>query len=209
MSEMPRPANFVRWLLTIVPARRPNLACNWAMSWQTLTSCTPIPAAVDASSSSPGKGAMLASSSSRSRTAGSFDRWRPQRVAVSGSADAVFAEQLATNDLVPISSSPIRGTSLTTLVAQGSAWSVAGADMMFHSPLQGLGILVLSEIGLTIAAVSRAGRETLAIAVKYRLRERLGIPSDWEPPRIVNAFDWSEEAVRRGSLFGQTESPAF
>lgn len=29
---------------------------------------------------------------------GSFDRWRPQRLASRGSADAVFAEQLATQD---------------------------------------------------------------------------------------------------------------
>jgi hypothetical protein len=113
---------------------------------------------------------------------GSFDRWRPQRLSPRGSADAVFAEQLATNDLVPVSSSPIRGVSLTSLVAQGSAWGVSGADMVFHSPIQGLGLLVLSEIGLTVAAVSRGARETLVIAVKYRLRERLGIPHDWVPP---------------------------
>ena len=113
---------------------------------------------------------------------GSFDRWRPQRLASSGSADAVFAEQLATQKLVPVSSSPIRGSSLTKLVAQGTAWTVSGADMLFHSPLQGLGLLVLSEVGLTVAAVSRGARETLVIAVKYRLRERLGIPPDWMPP---------------------------
>jgi len=53
---------------------------------------------------------------------------------------------------------------------------VSGADMLSHSPLQGLGLLVLSEIGLTVAAVSRGARETFVIAVKYRLRERLGIP---------------------------------
>lgn len=113
---------------------------------------------------------------------GSFDRWRPQRVAMQGSADAVFAQQLATNELVPVSSSPIRGVPLTTLVAQGSAWAVSGADMVFHNPLQGLGLLVVSELGLTVAAVSRAARETLVVAVKHRLRERLGIPSDWVPP---------------------------
>jgi hypothetical protein len=113
---------------------------------------------------------------------GSFDRWRPQRIASQGSADAVFAEQLATNDLVPVSSSPIHGISLTTVVTQGAAWTISGADMLFHDPLQGLGLLALSEIGLTVAAVSRAARETLVIAVKYRLRERLGIPLDWIPP---------------------------
>jgi hypothetical protein len=113
---------------------------------------------------------------------GSFDRWRPQRMAVQGSADAVFAQQLATNDLVPVSSSPIHGVSLTTLVAQGSAWAISGADMVFHDPLQGLGLLVVAEVGLTVAAVSRAARETLVVAVKYRLRERMGIPTDWVPP---------------------------
>jgi hypothetical protein len=113
----------------------------------------------------------------------SLERWRPQRLARRGFADAVFAEQLATNDLVPISSSPIRGASLTTLVAQGSAWTISGADMVFHSPLQGLGLLVLSEVGLTVAAVSRAGRETLIVAVKYRLRQRLGNTSRLGAPR--------------------------
>ena len=54
--------------------------------------------------------------------------------------------------------------------------------MVFHSPLQGLGLLVFSEVGLTVTAVSRAARETLVVAVKYRLRERLGIPIDWAPP---------------------------
>ncbi|MGH2831463.1 MAG: hypothetical protein ACRDK2_01705 [Solirubrobacteraceae bacterium] len=54
--------------------------------------------------------------------------------------------------------------------------------MLFHDPLQGLGLLALSEIGLTVAAVSRAARETLVVAVKYRLRERWGIPPDWVPP---------------------------
>lgn len=112
----------------------------------------------------------------------SFDRWRPQRLASRRSAEAVFAEQLAVEDLVPVSSSPIRGASLTSLVTQGAAWTVSGADMLFHSPLQGLGLLVLSELGLTIAAVSRGARETFVIAVKYRLRERLGIPPDWMPP---------------------------
>jgi hypothetical protein len=113
---------------------------------------------------------------------GSFDRWRPQRIASSGSAEAVFAQQLATDDLVPVSSSPIRGVSLTTVVTQGAAWTVSGADMLFNDPLQGLGLLALSEIGLTVAAVSRAARETLVVAVKYRLRERWGIPPDWKPP---------------------------
>jgi hypothetical protein len=65
---------------------------------------------------------------------GSFDRWRPQRLASGGSPDSVFAKQLATQDLVLVSSSPIRGASLTTLVAQGTAWTVSGADMLFHGP---------------------------------------------------------------------------
>jgi hypothetical protein len=51
---------------------------------------------------------------------GSFDRWRPQRLASGGSADAVFAEQLATAEVVPVSGSPIKGTSLASLVAQGA-----------------------------------------------------------------------------------------
>jgi hypothetical protein len=119
---------------------------------------------------------------------GSFERWRPQRTSPTGrrSADAVFAKQLATDDLVPVSSSPIRGTSLSTLITQGAAWTVSGADMLFHNPLQGLGLLALSELGLTAAQVIRAGRETLVIAVKYRLRQRLGVPIDWMPPEDRN-----------------------
>lgn len=97
----------------------------------------------------------------------------------------MFAEQLATQDLVPVSSSPIGGASLTTLVVQGTAWTVSCVDTLFHNPLQGLGLLLLSEVGMTVAAVSRAARETFVIAVKYRLRERLGIPSTGYLPRIV------------------------
>jgi hypothetical protein len=112
----------------------------------------------------------------------SFDRWRPQRLSQSDSLNAVFARQLATEDLVPVSSSPIRGASPVALLAQGSAWAVSGADMLFHDPLQGLGLLVASEVGLTIIAVSRASRQTLAIAAKYHLRKILGVPPDWMPP---------------------------
>lgn len=84
--------------------------------------------------------------------------------------------------MVPVSSSPIKGTSLASLVAQGTAWTISGADMVFHDPLQGLGLLVLSEVGLTVASVIRAHRETLAIAIKYRMRRRYGVPQDWLPP---------------------------
>jgi hypothetical protein len=117
---------------------------------------------------------------------GSFDRWRPQRAARQSSTEAVFAHQLATSDLVPVSSSPIRGSSLAALVTQGAAWTISSADMLFHDPLQGLGLLALSELGLTVAQVTRAGRETLAVWVKYRLREKLGIPLDWMPPEDRN-----------------------
>lgn len=113
---------------------------------------------------------------------GSFDRWRPQRNERITSPNAVFARQLAEEDLVPVSSSPIRGASLTTLVAQGAAWTISGADTFFHDPVHGLGLLVFSEVGLTIATAARAGRETLAIWIKYRMRERLGVPPDWMPP---------------------------
>lgn len=114
--------------------------------------------------------------------AGSFDRWRPQRIASGGSLDAIFAEQLATAEVVPVASSPIKGASLSSLVAQGAAWTISGADIVFHDPLQGLGLLVLSEVGLTVASVIRAHRETLAIAIKYRMRRRYGVPKDWLPP---------------------------
>jgi len=113
---------------------------------------------------------------------GSFDRWRPQRLDRPDSASAVFARQLATEDLVPVSSSPIHGVSVATLIAQGSAWAVSGADMLFHDPWQGLGLLAASEIGMTIVAVSRGVRQTLVIVAKYHLRQRLGVPPDWMPP---------------------------
>jgi hypothetical protein len=54
--------------------------------------------------------------------------------------------------------------------------------MVFHDPFQGLGLLVLSEVGLTVASVIRAHRETLAIAIKYRMRHRYGVPEHWLPP---------------------------
>jgi hypothetical protein len=86
---------------------------------------------------------------------GSFDRWRPQRIASAGSADAVFAEQLAMNDLVPVSSSPIRGVSLTTVVTQEVAWTISGADMLFHDPLQGLGLLALRDWAYRCRSLAR------------------------------------------------------
>jgi hypothetical protein len=74
---------------------------------------------------------------------GSFDRWRPQRLEQSGSPRSAFAEQLVVNDLVPVASSPIRGTSLAHLLAQGSAWTASAAEAITHDPIHGLGVLVV------------------------------------------------------------------
>jgi hypothetical protein len=113
---------------------------------------------------------------------GSFDRWRPQRRSRSGSVDAAFAHQLATGELVPIASSPIRGASLVTLMTQGTAWTVSVAEGIAQDPLRGLAVLVVSEIGITVAQIVGAARSTAVIAVKWRMRQRLGIPADWVPP---------------------------
>jgi hypothetical protein len=113
---------------------------------------------------------------------GSFERWRPQRESRSTSYEAAFAHQLATSELVAVTSSPIRGTSLVNLMTQGTAWTVSVAEGLAHDPLRGLAVLVVSEIGITIAQVVGAARSTAVIAVKWRMRQRLGIPADWVPP---------------------------
>ena len=113
---------------------------------------------------------------------GSFERWRPQRQGRSTSYDAAFARQLATSELVAVTSSPIRGVSLVNLMSQGTAWTVSVAEAVVHDPLRGLAVLVVSEIGITVAQIVGAVRSTAVIAVKWRMRQRLGIPPDWVPP---------------------------
>ena len=113
---------------------------------------------------------------------GSFERWRPQRQARAASPEAVFAHQLATTELVPATSSPISGTSLVKLMTQGTAWTASAAEAITHDPLRGLAVLILSEIGITVAQLAGAARSTAVIAVKWRMRERYGIPPDWVPP---------------------------
>lgn len=113
---------------------------------------------------------------------GSFGRWRPQRLARASSLEAAFAHQLATAELVPVSSSPISGTSLVRLMTQGTAWTASAAEAITHDPLRGLAVLVVSEIGITVAQLAGAARSTAVIAVKWRMRERFGIPPDWVPP---------------------------
>ena len=113
---------------------------------------------------------------------GSFDRWRPQRQSRATSYEAAFAHQLATSELVPVTSSPIRGTSLVKLMTHGTAWTVSTAEGIAHDPLRGLAVLVVSEIGITVAQIAGAARSTAVVAVKWRMRQRLGIPPDWIPP---------------------------
>lgn len=113
---------------------------------------------------------------------GSFDRWRPQRLDRSSSYEAGFAHQLATSELVPVASSPIRGTSLVNLMTHGTAWTVSTVEGLAHDPLRGLAVLIVSEIGITVAQIVGAARSTAVIAVKWRMRQRLGIPADWVPP---------------------------
>ncbi len=59
---------------------------------------------------------------------GSFDRWRPQRQGRATSYEAAFAHELATSELVPVTSSPIRGTSLASFMTHGTAWTVSVAE---------------------------------------------------------------------------------
>lgn len=118
---------------------------------------------------------------------GSFDRWRPQRQAAANSAEAIFADQLVTSDVVPVTGS-IRGTSLAKLAAQGSAVTVSGAETITHDPLRGLAVLVIAEVGISVAQLLGAATSTACIALKFHLRKRLGIPPDWVRRRTaVNA----------------------
>lgn len=112
----------------------------------------------------------------------SFERWAPQRRSGSKPYDAAFAHQLATGEMVPVLSSPIRGSSLVRLMTHGTAWTVSVAEGIAHDPLRGLAVLVVSEIGITVAQIVGAARSTAVIAVKWRMRQRLGIPPDWVPP---------------------------
>lgn len=114
--------------------------------------------------------------------AGSFGRWRPRREGRSDSAPAVFAHQLATSDIVPVSSSPIRGTSLAKLLAHGSACTVSAAEAITYDPLRGLAVLVVSEVGIAAAQIIQAVGATAVVAIKWHMRRRLGIPPDWLPP---------------------------
>lgn len=91
---------------------------------------------------------------------------RPQRQRRSTPYEASFAHQLATGELVAITSSPIRGMSLVRLMLQGTAWTVSVAEAVVHDPLRGLAVLVVSEIGIIVAQIVGAARSTAVIAVK-------------------------------------------
>jgi len=112
---------------------------------------------------------------------GSFARWRLQREARRESPEANFADQLVTREVVPVAGS-IHGTSLTTLFSQGGAWTVSVVEGITHDPLRGLAVLVVAEAGITVAQLAGAARSTAVIWLKYRMRQRLGIPLDWVPP---------------------------
>ncbi len=93
----------------------------------------------------------------------------------------MFAEQLAMTEVVPVPGS-IRGTTLARLVTQGSAWTVSVGEGITHDPLRGLAVLVASEVGITIAQLAGAFRSTGVVWVKWKMRQRLGIPPNWLPP---------------------------
>jgi hypothetical protein len=108
----------------------------------------------------------------------SFPLWRQRRTAAPNSPESVFAAQLVTDDLVPVSSSPIRGASLGDLVGQGAAWIVTGFGFA-HSIADGIEMLVLTEFGFIVFATGRGiarafGDKAYGITSYYldRLTER-------------------------------------
>ena len=111
----------------------------------------------------------------------SFGAWRPQRLEEPNGLQANFARQLVTEELVPISASPIRGTSISALISQGVAWVGGGSVAVMDHPATGLAVFVLTEVGLTVQAVLRGHREALTMIAKHRTLERSGIPFTWGP----------------------------
>jgi hypothetical protein len=67
-------------------------------------------------------------------------------------------------------------------MTHGTAWTASVAEGIVHDPPRGLAVLVISEASITVAQVAGAVRSTAVVAVKWRMRQRLGIPPDWVPP---------------------------
>lgn len=121
----------------------------------------------------------------------SFPLWRQRRTAAPNSPQSAFARQLVTDDLVPVSSSPIRGASLGDLVGQGAAWIVTGVGYT-HSIGDGIEMLVLTQFGFVVFATGRGiarafGDKAYGITSYYldRLAERylhIPPPGELRPP---------------------------
>jgi hypothetical protein len=104
----------------------------------------------------------------------SFDFWREARLTAAQSPEAISASQLVNEELVPISSSPIDGTSLAKLLAKGTAWTVSG-EVFLHDPLEGVGLFFAVEFGVVIAHAARG----LGVGLEWRIREWLRVPPDF------------------------------
>jgi hypothetical protein len=113
--------------------------------------------------------------------AGSFDFWHEQRTGRASSPEAVFAEQLATRELVPVSSSPIEGASLQQLLEQGHAWTAVGEWALQHT-LGGLAMYFKLAFGVVITRVSWVVGTGLGADLDEWIRHHLTFPPH-QPPR--------------------------
>lgn len=113
--------------------------------------------------------------------ADSFRRWR-SRWQGEKSQESLFAQELVFGERTPVSNSPLRLETMEALANRGEAYVANGADWAFSHPLHTLGVVILVDGAVLIAALSRAARETVVIAAKYHMRRALGVPVDWLPP---------------------------
>jgi hypothetical protein len=113
--------------------------------------------------------------------AGSFDFWHEQRTERARSPEAVFAEQLATQELVPVSSSPIEGASLQYLLEHGQAWTAIGEWALQHT-VGGLATYFKLAFGVVITRVSWVVGTGLGTDLDEWIRHHLRFPPN-QPPR--------------------------
>jgi len=72
---------------------------------------------------------------------------------------------------------------MASLASRGEAYVTNSAEWAYHHPLHALGIVLFTEGALLIAALRRRARRTIADAAEYHMREAMGLPDDWVPPR--------------------------
>jgi len=111
----------------------------------------------------------------------SFERWRSQRLDRPDDPRSEFAVELATMEFVAVEESPLNGTSLTSLMTRGSAYTIGGWQAMVGHPWLGLGILILGQFGFVVGQVVRAFGDEAYVATRYHMRRVFRVPPDWRP----------------------------